>query len=158
MRLLFRDHRRHEGDGRPAAVSRLRQYKGEQPRKASPPVFLVTPHASLLTSMASSARTPPRTADRVRHCGLRRSECQSRTAVCRATTQRLRVCLFQTRLPLVRTEQIAHNCRSDAVATTRALAAAFRPLPFRRPSSPTSDLFGCNLGLSGAVSALRDAR
>ena len=28
MRLLFRDHRRHEGDGSPAAFSRLRQFKG----------------------------------------------------------------------------------------------------------------------------------
>jgi hypothetical protein len=29
MRLLFRDHRRHESEGRAGAIGRLRQFKGE---------------------------------------------------------------------------------------------------------------------------------
>ena len=45
MRLLFRDHRRHESEGRPGAIGRLRQFEGSgemPPTSFMPHVFLLT--------------------------------------------------------------------------------------------------------------------
>ena len=53
---------------RAAAACRESSSGGAAPRHSP---YHVTPLVSLLTSMTSSARLPPRIADRVRHCGPR---------------------------------------------------------------------------------------